>query len=633
MGSAVANMRRCGHAGAAWLTCVAGPAAGGRKPMSLLAELKRRNVYRVGAAYAIVAWVLVQVSSVFVPALNLPSSVVSFLAFIALLGLPVVLVLAWLYELTPEGLKRTGDAPQDPALAQVKAQRLNYVIIGAVAAAVAVVVIDRFALRDTSTPVPAETTAAPAQAGARDVLPNSVAVLPFANLSPNSDDAYFAQGIHEEVLNQLAKLGALNVIARTSVLRYANTQTPIPEIARELNVKTVLEGSVRYAGDDVRITAQLIDPATGAHLWSEAYQRKLDDVFAIQADIAMNIANAMRAEFSLEEQRAIEQPPTSSAEAYDLYLRARAITIDNAAVAHELLDRAIALDPNFAAAYSLKARMYSARLGNTTAGNAVRPDEREATLRQVREYANRVLALAPGEPLALAVLATLDVQRWRWSQISADQDLRTVFNPATVWVHAWAGNPQLVLPASEQWALLDPNVSSTHLNLGVLYAYAGDRESSNRSFRRAIELQPTNALARAWIAYNAVAAGDVERALAELQSVEGVIGENPPIVYLPELAYAYGRIGRADDARRFFTRIEAAGKERDIGTGSWALGYLAIGDDEHALEQLELAAEKARNHEPDVAYLNLMNLKMNFLNDPRVTTPQFAEVLARIRGD
>jgi TolB-like protein len=612
--------------------------------MSLFSELKRRNVYRVGIAYAIVAWVLVQVASVFVPALNLPSSVVSFLAFIVLLGLPVALVLAWLYELTPDGLKRTSDAPQDPSVAQFKSQRLNYVIIGTLGLAVVLLVVDRYVMRgDAVTPrleaaaTPAADTAtssagATAPAAAREALPNSVAVLPFSNLSPNPDDAYFAQGIHEEVLNQLAKVEALNVIARTSVLRYANTQMQIREIARELNVKTVMEGSVRYAGDNVRITAQLIDPATGAHLWSDAYQREINDVFAIQADIAMNIANALRAEFSLDEQRAIEQPPTSSTEAYALYLRARGL-ISNQAVAHELLERAIELDPEFAAAYAVKARLYSATLGNNALGNAIRPEQREATMRVVREYADRALALEPGEGLAIAVLDTLDVQSWRWSRIRPASDLRSVYNPASVWIHAWAGNAPLVLPASERWAKLDPNASSTHLNLGVLYAYAGDRDASNRSLRRALELQPDNALVRAWIAYNAAAAGDNGRAVTELQSIERVLGENPPIVFLPELAYAYGRIGRTDDARRFFTRLEAAGKDRDLGTGSWALGYLAIDDELRALEQLELAATKARNHEPDVAYLNLMNLKMNFLDDPRVTTPRFAEVLARIHGD
>src|SRR5688572_3562711 len=193
-----------------------------RSLMSLLSELKRRNVYRVGAVYAVVAWVVVQVASVFVPALNLTSSVVSFLAFVALLGLPVVLVLAWLYELTPQGLKRTEGAPQDDALAPVKAQRLNYVIIGSLAVAVAVLIVDRIWFRDAVAPVAAERTApaiappaaattSPAQPENSALLPNSVAVLPFANLSPDPDKAYFAQGIHDELLNQLSRLDALSV--------------------------------------------------------------------------------------------------------------------------------------------------------------------------------------------------------------------------------------------------------------------------------------------------------------------------------------------------------------------------------------------------------------------------------------
>ena len=241
-----------------------------------------------------------------------------------------------------------------------------------------------------------------------------MAVLPFANLSPNADDAYFAQGIHEEVLNQLAKLDALSVIARTSVLRYADGKTSLPDIARELNVQTVMEGSVRYAGDNVRITAQLIDPKTGTQLWSEAYQRKFEDIFAIQADIAMNIANALRAEFSLEEQREIERPLTTSPEAYALYLRTRTAALASDAVL-ALLDRAIELDPSFAAAYGRRAVIYSSMLTNTVFGNAVRREDRTDVERLLRESAQRALALDPEEPLGQAALVSVDVQRWYWS--------------------------------------------------------------------------------------------------------------------------------------------------------------------------------------------------------------------------
>ena len=611
--------------------------------MSLWSELKRRNVYRVGAAYAVVAWLVVQVASVFVPALNLPSSVTSFLAFVVLLGLPVVLVLAWLYELTPQGLKRTDDVPQDDALVQVKAQRLNYVIIGALLVAVVTLVVDRFVFRDTAVPVAAESTPvtiAPAAAATAPptqvpaVLPNSVAVLPFANLSPDPEKAYFAQGIHDELLNQLSRLDALSVIARSSVLRYANSQTPLPDIARELRVQTILEASVRYAGNEVRITAQLVDPDTGAPLWSDVYQRTLDDVFAIQADIAMNIANALRAEFSLEEQRALEQPLTSSPEAYDLYLQALAIVANSRDAGVSLLSRAIALDPRFAEAYSLRAQVLASTLSNNVLADAIPAARRDEVLRRVREDASKALAVKPMEPRALAVLASLDVQTWNWSRIPVIENLDLRYSPPSiVWVHAWAGNVSRALSLSERWARLDPNVPFAHANLGVVYAYAGDRAASNRSLQRALDLAPTNTLARAFLAYNAAATGDAERALAEVERLERLLGDNPPVAFLPELAYVFGRIGRPDDAARLAARVDTAGRERDLGTGARTLVYLAVGDEKSALEELERAAAKTRNHEPDVSGVSLMNLKMNFLNDPRLMTPPFADALARIRGD
>ena len=186
---------------------------------------------------------------------------------------------------------------------------------------------------------------------------------------------------------------------------------------------------------------------------------------------------------------------------------------------------------------------------------------------------------------------------------------------------------------SERWAEIDPNSLVPYLNLGVLYAYAGDREASNRALRRALEIAPRFNLALAFIAYNSVATGNTEAALEEFARLQKVLGDNPPVMFLPEMAYAYSRLGRRDEAQRLFARIEAAAKERDIGTGGWALAYLAIGDEKSALEQLEAAAVKARKHEADTGYLSLMNLKMNFLADPLMTTPRFAEVLARIHGD
>jgi TolB-like protein/Flp pilus assembly protein TadD/predicted Ser/Thr protein kinase len=485
-----------------------------------------------------------------------------------------------------------------------------------------------------SSPASAPGARAAAQSSAPAVLPHSVAVLPFENMSPNANDAYFAEGVHEEVLNQLGKISSMNVIARTSVLRYADGKTPIPDIARELNVQTVMEGSVRYAGDNVRITAQLIDAKSGAHLWSEAYSRKIDDIFAIQSDIAMNIANAVRAEFSLEEQKAVEKPLTTSPEAYALYLQALSSDVDVATNAriHALLDRAIALDPNFAAALGMKAMSYAEQVSNTVENNAARQDERENLERSVHEYASRALALDPREPGALGALAWIELQRWRWSSLLVPraEDINQS-PPPILWVHAWMGNTERALQVSRRFAEIDPNNYLAHLHLGVLLAYAGDRNASNRAFRRSLELTDFP-LTRAWLAYNAIAVGDMETAQHELHQAEQMLGNEPPLVYLPEFAYAYARIGRKDDAQRLFAQVQAAAKTQNVGAGALALCYLAIGDDEQALARLEDVATKARDHEPDADYASVMNLKMNFLADPRVTTGRLAEVLGRIKG-
>jgi TolB-like protein len=582
---------------------------------------------------------IVQVASVFAPALRLPDWIVSLLALIVVVGFPVTLAFAWVYELTPEGIKRTDDVPHGDSIARITGQKINYVIIASLAAAVLFLIVDRFVSPEGAVATPASAALPTAASEERAALPNSVAVLPFANMSPNADDAYFAQGMHEEVLNQLAKLKALKVIARTSVLQYADTQMSIPDIARELNVQTVMEGSVRYADDSVRITAQLIDPKTGTHLWSDAYQSKIDDIFAIQADIAMNIANAMRAEFSLEEQRAIEKQLTSSPEAYALYLQAS--TSDSFDEALELLDRALELDANFGEAYGAKAEMYAVLFVNSAGQNAAPPEERDDLERRIRDNAARAIALAAQNGYAQNALQTLNVSTWRWSEF---EHLPPDYVPAaavspTLWIYAWIGRPADAVRFGERIAELDPNSGSPLMSVAAAYAYAGDRAASNRALTRVLEraqaprFVPLAALAHAWLAYNAIVAGDASTALDEVRLVEQLLGENMPVVFLPEVAYAYARLGRADEARRLFARIEEAAKTGNVGDGTWAMGYLAIGDEARALEHLEAVADKARRHEPDQGQIAAMNLKMNFLADPRLQSGALRDVLDRIRGD
>ena len=247
--------------------------------MSFWAELKRRNVVKVATAYIIVAWLIAQLVGVINDPLNLPDWFDTTVLVLLGLGLPIAVLFAWIFELTPQGLKVTNEVPLEQSIRHLTGQKLNYIVTGLLAAAVLFLVIDRM-LDDRGPAVaaapPSEPVAPPAPAVSVSATPvrQKVAVLPCDNLSPNADDSFFAAGIHEEILNQLAKIRSLLIVARSSVMQYAQNRPAVPQIARELNATAVLEWSVRYAGDDVLVTAQLIDPATDAHLWSDRYPGK-----------------------------------------------------------------------------------------------------------------------------------------------------------------------------------------------------------------------------------------------------------------------------------------------------------------------------------------------------------------------
>ena len=349
---------------------------------SVWGELKRRNVVKVAVAYAVVGWLLIEVASTVLPTFEAPQWVLQTITFVIILGFPLALVLSWIFDFTPTGVERTDSQPRFEGAANVSGRKLDFAIIGALVLGLGFVVVDNYVLEDNSGE-PSEV--------ATNVLPNSVAVLPFENLSPDPDNAYFAAGIHDTILNELAKLRNMNVIARTSVLPYADGQTPIPDIARELNVGTVMEGTVQYAEGRILVTAQLIDPETSAHLWSDNYDREFADIFAIQSDIAMNIANALEAEFSLEEQESIERIPTQSPAAYALYLQG--LSAATAESFYSFINQAVAVDPQFALAYAQRAVLNTYDL--VGAGFGLAPDEALELERSIYEDAERARSIDP----------------------------------------------------------------------------------------------------------------------------------------------------------------------------------------------------------------------------------------------
>src|SRR6266568_4157906 len=317
---------------------------------SFFAELKRRNVYKVAIAYAVVAWLLMQVASQIFPFFEIPNWAVRLVVLLLIIGFPVALILAWAFELTPEGIKRAEDVDLSPTLTRKTGRKLDFFIIAVLLLVIGILLFQRL-----------HPNVSPAVSSS---LEKSIAVLPFENLSEDKAFAFFADGVQDEILTDLAKIADLKVISRTSVMQYKNVSTRnLPEIAHALKVAHVLEGSVQRSANRVRVSAQLIDARNDTHVWAEKYDRELADIFTIQSEIAQKIANQLQAKLSPTEKSAMNERPTSDMVAYDLYLRAKELMYDSLVnpsrereddfKAVQLLDQAVARDPAFLLAHCL----------------------------------------------------------------------------------------------------------------------------------------------------------------------------------------------------------------------------------------------------------------------------------------
>src|SRR5438552_3215627 len=321
-------------------------------PATFLTELKRRKVYRVAVAYAIVAWLLIQAASILFPTFEAPPWVMKVFVTAVILGFPVALVLAWAFELTPEGLRRSEEVAPRESKTRKPGSKWTAVIVTAAVLAAALLAFQFARTRRSPAIEPPKQTAPTA------TLDKSVAVLPFENLSSDKENAFFAQGIQDEIITTLSKISGLRVISRTSTARYNSAPENLPEIARQLRVSNMLEGSVQKVGDRVHINVQLIQADTDAHLWAQSYDRQLSDIFSVEAEVAKSIADSLRATLSPQEKARVETKPTTNADAYVLYLRGREYQtrpdnfLQDFQSAAQLFEQAIALDPKFALAHA-----------------------------------------------------------------------------------------------------------------------------------------------------------------------------------------------------------------------------------------------------------------------------------------
>jgi TolB-like protein/Flp pilus assembly protein TadD len=493
-----------------------------------LYELRRRHVVRVAIAYAVAAWVSLQLASIVFPAFGAPEWVLKVIIALIALGFPIALILAWAFEVTPDGIRRTEPAHSPDARAPEQDHRvgrsLNTVVIAALALAVGVLLWRQFG--------PRMATDGSKVASQGDASPGkSIAVLPFESLSEDKANAYFTTGMQDEILTRLAGIRDLKVISRTSTAQYASHPTDLKTVGLQLGVAAVIEGTVQKAGDAVHINLQLIDTQTDGHLWAESYDRELKDIFAVERDVAEKVAGALKATLMPEEAARVASVPTQNAEAYDLYLRALAfsnhandqygLTPVLMPQAIDLLQQAIAKDPAFASASALlgRAHMYMYFFG---------PDRTEARLAAAKDAADRALSLQPelGEGhFALAFY-------WYWgfreyARAQAELDLARKTMPQSFDVEEISaaiarrqGKWEQTLKGLHRAQEFDPRNSSPSFEFGQTYAQLRRYAEADQAYARAAVLSADPALSQIRRAQNTVAwKGDIAPLRATLSAL------------------------------------------------------------------------------------------------------------------
>jgi TolB-like protein/Tfp pilus assembly protein PilF len=566
--------------------------------LSFFNELKRRNVFKVVIAYVVMSWLVMQVADVILNNIEAPDWIFHVLLLFLAIGLPFAVFFAWAFELTPEGLKREHEVDRTQSITPHTGKKLNIAIFVVMGLALGYFAFDKFVLSSDRETAAIESALEEASsntvvgqgasdAGSADPVP-SIAVLPFADMSPNKDQDYFSDGLSEELLNLLAKIPELQVAARTSSFSFKDQNLEIPEIAKRLKVAHILEGSVRTAGDQIRITAQLIKAEDGYHMWSETYDRKLENVFAIQDEIAAEVVNQLKVTLLGEVPTVNQTDP----QAYALFLRGKQLTRqytpESIVQANELYEQALAIDPGYAVAWTELARNYI-----NQGGNGLVPLEQALPL--ARTAVNKALAIDPdlGEPHA----------SMGWLAMSYDNDLATAArhferafnleptNPDIIrnisWLVHLLGRLDEAILLSEYVTVHDPLNIQGLTQLGGLYQSGGRLDEALESYEIAFSLAPERIGAHYFLGATLLLKGQAEEALAAFSR------ERDDEYRVKGSALALYTLGRVSEYEAARAELEERWGERwpsDI-----AEAYAWAGDPDSAFAWLEKELEVTGN--------------------------------------
>jgi TolB-like protein/Flp pilus assembly protein TadD len=588
---------------------------------NFFAELRRRNVHKVAFAYIVAGWALSQGIAQVFPVFDVPNWVIRAIVVLIILGLPVALVLAWMFEITAQGIKRTETADALPASDRPKKYGWVYVVIIGVAVSIGLFFLGRYSAttpRNDASPARTEVATGPTA--------KSIAVLPFDNLSRDPDNAYFTEGIQDEILTRLAKVADLKVISRTSTQHFKSAPENLPQIAKQLGVTNILEGSVQRVADQVRVNVQLINALTDEHLWAETYDRKLTDIFAVESEIAQAVAQALQATLTGSEKSSIAKKPTENPEAYELYLKGRFFWNKRTGVdlrkAIEYFQQAIAKDPNYALAYAGVADSYLLlpNYGGISTQEAITPAR--ATVTKALELDD---SLAEAHASA-SLVDTLDLHLERAIQ-ELERAIQLKPNYATA--HHWLGLNYMSLGhfdqaiAEEKRALeLDPLSLVINADFGWTYFNARRYDEAEAQVRKTLEMDANFFLAHFYLGCVLKLKGRIAQAIPEFQKAFDL---NHDLYALAMLGQAYGRNGQMEEARKVLAQLNEEAKSRYVAPYALALALLGVGRKERALAELERAYQ---THDTNYLFV----IKTDPLLDDLRGDPRFEALVQKVTG-
>jgi TolB-like protein/Tfp pilus assembly protein PilF len=582
-------------------------------PRNFLAELKRRNVYKVAVAYAVVGWLIAQIATQIFPFLEIPNWIVRLVIVLIAIGFPIALVIAWAFEATPEGIKRTEVADAKHEHSRGKTW-ICVVIIGA-AISVALFFIGRY-------------TAGNNASAARTELPaKSIAVLPFDNLSEEKGNAFFAEGVQDEILTRLAKVADLKVISRTSTQRFKAVPSDLREIAKQLGVMNILEGSVQKSNDQVRINVQLINAITDAHLWAESYDRKLTDLFTVESEVAKTIADTLRAKLTGSELSAMSIRPTQDPVAQDLLVQGRHFLAlrrdDNLPRAIEFFHQAIARDPNYAAAYAgLSEALILLPRYTGAYPSQTRPQSRVAALKALELNPN----LAEAHNALAKIALDYDVD---FAEATREFKRAIELNPNYAGAHHWfsgalesQGRFDEAIAESKLGTELDPFSAVNLVDQGRVYGSARRFSEAKASFEKALAIDPAFSYAHWHYGEMLQVSGDLKGAAAEYAKARTVNNTPEPIALSGQLAAI---MGRPEEARQALTALDELEKYRYVDFFWRALLFLSLGDKDRALQFLEQSYANGEGFEIGL-------IRVDPMLDSLRAEPRFQALVKKVRG-